>query len=356
MEVEIELKLSTQALAGPIIIEKLLPQLNVTIEQSEVELSNSYFDTLNRDFRKIDMGLRIRGCQHHYEQTLKTAGKGVAGLQQRPEYNVSLGIHQHSTPEKPDLSLFPADVWPSRFNLPQIQKNLICQFSTQFIRSVFLLTWSDRTQVELVWDRGQVLASGRSDAINEIELELKNGSVDILFNLGQQIAELMPVTIGLLSKAARGYRLMDETKSELSQKQLKPSIFIGSENDIKQGDKIELSAYLAKTLRQWQKMSLVLPNSHEANIQWGHELKYYLSLLEKIMQQLSANQPNSALQHIILSLHEILLSLEELQYEVVDNLTKAQQIAVEQGLRALVSDKKCIKVQLEIMQWLSKTR
>jgi inorganic triphosphatase YgiF len=354
MEVEIELKLSTRALAGPIIIEKLLPQLDAAIEQSEVELSNSYFDTLNRDFRKNDMGLRIRGCQHHYEQTLKTAGKGVAGLQQRPEYNISLGLHQHSVPEKPDLSLFPADVWPSFFNLPEVQKTLICQFSTQFIRSVFLLTWSDRTQVELVWDRGQVLASGRSDAINEIELELKHGSVDILFSLGQQIAELMPVTIGLLSKAARGYRLMDETKSEFSQKQPKPLTLICNENDIKQGDKIVLSAYLAKTLRQWQKMSMVLPNSQEANIQWVHDLKCYLSLLEKIMQQLSAKQPDQPLQHTIVSLHEILLSLEELQHEGVDNLTNEQHIAVEQGLLALVSDKKCIKVQLQIMQWLSK--
>jgi inorganic triphosphatase YgiF len=354
MEIEIELKLSTQALAGPIIIEKLLPQLDVTVEQSEVELSNSYFDTLNRDFRKNDMGLRIRGCQHHYEQTLKAAGKGVAGLQQRPEYNISLGIHQQSAPEKPDLSLFPADVWPSRLNLPQVQKNLICQFSTQFIRSVFLLTWSDRTQVELVWDRGQVLASGRSEAINEIELELKYGSVNILFSLGQQIAELMPVTIGLLSKAARGYGLMDETKSEHSQKQPKHLTLICSENDIKQGDIMVLSAYLAKTLRQWQKMSMVLPNSQEAKIQRGHELKYYLSLLEKIMQQLNAKLQDPPLQHTILSLHEILLSLEELQYEVVDNITHAQQIVVEQGLFALVSDKKCIKVQLQIMQWLSK--
>lgn len=354
MEVEIELKLSTQAPAGPIIIEKLLPQLNVTIEQSEVELSNSYFDTLNRDFRKNDMGLRIRGCQHHYEQTLKTAGKGVAGLQQRPEYNIPLGIHQHCAPEKPDLSLFPADVWPNRFNLAQVQKTLICQFSTQFIRSVFLLTWSDRTQVELVWDRGQVLASGRSDAINEIELELKHGSVDILFSLGQQIAELMPVTIGLLSKAARGYRLMDETKSELSQKQPKPLTLICNEDDIKQGDKIILSAYLAKTLKQWQKMSMDFPNLQESVVQWGHELKHCLSLLEKIMGQLNAKLQDSPLQHTIVSLHEILLSLEELHHEGVDNLTNSQQIAVEQGLLALVSDKKCIKVQLQIMQWLSK--
>jgi triphosphatase len=354
MEVEIELKLITQALAGPIIVEKLLPQLDVTVAQSEVELSNSYFDTFNRDFRKNDMGLRIRGCQHHYEQTLKTAGQGVSGLQQRPEYNISLGIHQHKAPETPELGLFPANVWPDNFDMPSVQKALICQFSTHFIRTQFLLTWKDKTQVELVWDRGQVLASGRSVAINEMELELKVGNVAILFDLAKQIAALMPVTVGLLSKAARGYRLMDEAKSDYMPKPVKSPVAICSQNDIQHGDIHVLSSYLAKTLKNWQNMSLLIPNQQNKWAQWGAELNNNLALLEKIMQQLNTKLQDSLLQHSIVAVHEIQSRLDTLQVEIAQQSTQVQKVAAEEGLLALISDKRCIELQLGIMQWLSK--
>lgn len=356
MEVEIELKLSTQGQAGPIIVEKLLPQLDVMVEQSEFELSNSYFDTVNRDFRKNDMGLRIRGCQHEYEQTLKTAGKGVAGLQQRPEYNVSLGLHVKKAPQVPNLTLFPQQVWPTTFDLMALQSALFCQFSTQFTRSQFLLTWPDKTQVELVWDRGQVSASGRSSDINEIELELKSGSIDILFSLAKQIAGLMPVTVGLLSKAARGYRLIDKETSASDQKLSKLTTVKLTESDIQQSDVKGLTRYLAKTLKQWQNMSLAFPKEYPAVIQWGQELSALLILVEKIIEQLNQMQSHFVLQQSLHALPDLQRRLMPLQEGgVADGLSSAQQEQAKQGLFALVSDKDVINLQLELMQWLSTT-
>lgn len=354
MEYEIELKLCTSAQAGPIIEASLLAQLTATAEHHELVLSNSYFDTDERLLRKNDMGLRIRGSQQHFEQTLKTKGKGVAGLQHRPEYNVSLGKFAQNVPEKPDLALFPADVWPAGFDVDAAQQNLRCQFSTHFTRSVYLLTWPDATQVELVWDRGEVQASGHSSVISEIELELKNGSVDILFNLAGQLAELMPVTIGLLSKAARGYRLMDEAKYGF-QAPVKSQIVTYKDEDISLANREVLTSYLAKTLRQWQDMNLIMPVEHGECVRWGQELSTLLLNIDKIVQHLLHQYPRGSSPLSLTTLHAFQGRVLGLLEEVVTNdLANMPPKEVEQGLLALITDKQAIILQLELMQWLSK--
>lgn len=209
MEVEIELKLFTSGEVGPLIERFVLGALNATVEQQTLVLSNSYFDTAAKDFRKNKMGLRIRGSQQHFEQTIKTAGQGIGGLQQRPEYNVDLGVYRDSAPKLPLLALFPDSIWPPDFDIELAQENLVCQFSTEFTRHIYLLTFNDGAKVELVWDVGTIAGNGHSEPLNEIELELKSGTVGHIFDLARIISRHIAVKIGLLSKAARGYALID---------------------------------------------------------------------------------------------------------------------------------------------------
>ncbi|WP_340676799.1 CYTH domain-containing protein [Paraglaciecola sp.] len=248
MEYEIELKLSTTGQAGALIESHLLPELAASVEQRELELTNSYFDTSLRDFRKNGMGLRIRGCQQTFEQTLKTAGRGVAGLQQRPEYNVALGEKLHIAPALPDLSLFPAEVWPTGFAVDKAQTQLQCLFVTHFTRSVYLLTFNKHSQIELVWDRGSVRANDKQETINEIELELKQGNVSELFALARQLAAFMPLKIGLLSKAARGYRLL-KTTTKPDTPLAEPVL---SESMVNTAPLADIHGYMAKYLSRWQ--------------------------------------------------------------------------------------------------------
>jgi triphosphatase len=63
--------------------------------------------------------------------------------------------------------------------------------------------------VELVWDLGEVTSGHQNVPICEIELELKKGSTTELFNLAKLIVSLLPITIGIDSKAAIGYKLCD---------------------------------------------------------------------------------------------------------------------------------------------------
>jgi triphosphatase len=209
MEYEIELKLLTNEQAGEVIEKKLLPQLDASITQETQILTNHYFDTANRTLRKHKIGLRIRGNNQKFEQTVKTAGKSIGGLHQRPEYNVQLDESNKQNIDIPDLRLFPLSVWPKTIDVDDLQTKIKTLFTTHFERKIYLLEFSHGDIVELVWDIGEVKSGDESVPICEIELELKKGTTKVLFNLAKQIVSLLPTSIGTNSKAARGYNLLD---------------------------------------------------------------------------------------------------------------------------------------------------
>jgi triphosphatase len=209
MEYEIELKLLTNEKAGEAIETKLLPKLDASITQETQILTNHYFDTPDRTLRQHDIGLRIRGNNQKFEQTLKTAGKSIGGLHQRPEYNVQLDESKNQNVDVPDIRLFPVSAWPKTVDVDDLQTKIETLFSTHFERRIYLLEFSDGDIVELVWDLGEVTSGNKSVPICEIELELKKGSTSSVFNLAKLIVSLMTTSIGIDSKAARGYNLVD---------------------------------------------------------------------------------------------------------------------------------------------------
>ncbi|WP_166422104.1 CYTH domain-containing protein [Paraglaciecola sp. 20A4] len=203
MDIEIELKLLATPSAYQDILSWLAQsRLNYT-DSAGKQLRNDYFETTQRTLRKHDIGLRIRGCNGEFEQTVKTKGIVVAGMHQRPEYNVPL--------PSPDLKLdlFDPQIWPKSIDLTTLENDLYLMFSTDFLRHTFVITLSDATQVELVFDQGSISANGRSVEICEVELELKKGDPAMLFEIAQQLVCITPLRFGMQSKAARGYRLAD---------------------------------------------------------------------------------------------------------------------------------------------------
>ena len=136
MEYEIELKLLTNEQAGEIIEKKLLSQLNANITQETLELTNHYFDTPERTLRQHLIGLRIRGSNQQFEQTIKTPGKSIGGLHQRPEYNVQLDPSKKQNVKLPDLSLFPLSAWPDTIDVDYLQTKIEILFTTHFERKI----------------------------------------------------------------------------------------------------------------------------------------------------------------------------------------------------------------------------
>ncbi|WP_347006475.1 CYTH domain-containing protein [Aeromonas sp. MR16] len=177
----------------------LLNKLDI-ISSGRLDLGNVYFDTPDLALRRLDMGLRIRRSDNFSEQTIKCRGQAVGGLHARPEYNAPV------MGELPTLASFPADIWPALAVRDEIQSRLVAQFRTDFVRQHWLVAF-EGAEIELAWDRGEIVGSLGRTAIDELELELKTGDARALFGLATRLAELGGIRLGAQSKAQRGYRL-----------------------------------------------------------------------------------------------------------------------------------------------------
>ena len=205
MTTEIELKYFVISDDTQERITQILTKEQLSFSCTTKQLSNCYYDTENLDFRHHDMGLRIRGCDGQLEQTIKTAGVVIAGLHQRPEYNVNI---ENNFPE---LALFPEKIWQGDQNVTQLQESLIPLFSTNFSRVIWLVTLSSGSIVEMAFDQGEISSDGRNVSICELELELVSGKTADLLHLAKQIFSVLSVRPSSQSKAARGYRLWKDT-------------------------------------------------------------------------------------------------------------------------------------------------
>lgn len=204
MDTEIELKLLVNGDVKSLLEQTYFPSSNTKHHSRQMHLFNQYFDTEDRQLSKKGIGFRIRSHDGECEQTVKTSGSSIGGLHKRPEYNIPLESNQ------PDLRLFDAKIWPEGFDVDAIQEGLESVFSTDFVRQQYLLECEDDSVIELVIDNGFVKAGAQKQAINEIELELKQGDPIRLFDVAGQLADLMPMQVGILSKAARGFMLAED--------------------------------------------------------------------------------------------------------------------------------------------------
>lgn len=211
MDSEIELKLLVDSDAEKLLENRFVPELDVRYQHKSDHLFNSYFDTQEQLLRQHGMGLRVRGRNGKYEQTIKTKNGSVGGLHQRLEYNADIPKNQV------DLSLFPEEVWREDLSPDTLRGNLVELFSTHFQRHEYLLHLSDKTAVELVYDNGQIETEKYQCDISEIELELKSGSTRKLFELARNLREVVPFRLGFKSKAQRGYELFLGTQNHDSE-------------------------------------------------------------------------------------------------------------------------------------------
>ncbi|MEP1448287.1 MAG: CYTH domain-containing protein [Paraglaciecola sp.] len=321
MEYEIELKLLTSQDAGDIIEKKLLPQLNASITQQTLVLTNHYFDTPDRKLRQNDIGLRIRGFNQKYEQTLKTAGKSIGGLHQRPEYNVDLDESKQQSVKVPNLRLFPRSAWPESIEVDDIQSEIETLFTTHFHRSVYLLEYSQGDVVELVWDLGEIESGGKSIPICELELELKQGDTKILFDLAESIVAIMPTSIGTQSKAARGYRLLDGFPAKTF-RQYQPQTKDNTPNSAQ-----EFSLVLTENLQFFQMLSVEIQRQYSEQL--ANDITLVLGELSNSLFKFTQHFPCEQLDTILSKVRKLrddwLLGIQQKNKVAANNiLTNAQ--------------------------------
>ncbi|WP_034943317.1 CYTH domain-containing protein [Erwinia oleae] len=250
MTIEIEIKF----IATPDAASELPTQLTAwPHEHSAAEkLTNIYYETKDAQLRRWDMGLRIRGFGDSYEMTLKTAGQSVGGLHQRQEYNIPL--------TQPDLAIekLPQTVWPAGTDLSALQAQLTPLFSTHFLREKWVVTYRESV-IEVASDRGEVRSGELTEAINEIELELKSGHQKELLAFAAELAGMGGLRLGSLSKAARGYALAQGNPAR--ERRPLPILKAKPKATIEEG----MQSAFALGLAQWQyHEELWLSGNHDA--------------------------------------------------------------------------------------------
>jgi triphosphatase len=190
-ETELKLDLTPEAVAA-FVNSDILPENPVIAEQRSV-----YFDTREQDLFASGFSLRVRQSEGQRIQTVKAVGTSAAGMFARPEWERPVET------DRPVLD----DTTPIRTLLGDKANHIAPAFEVRVERRRWNVS-REGAAIELVLDRGEVVACDRRTPVCEIELELKDGSPVGLFKLAREIDAVAPLRLGVLSKAERGYRLL----------------------------------------------------------------------------------------------------------------------------------------------------
>ena len=208
-ETELKLRASRETLAA-LREHPLLKKRNKSGWQTR-ELLNQYFDTPARDLSAARVALRLRRDGEVIIQTLKCRGQSVAGLSERNEYEWQLDK------VKLDLKKLDDSCWPEQ--LAELDKKTIKPlFTTDFTREYAEIAWGRgkaKVVIEAAIDQGFVVAGKRKEAICELELELREGAPEALLELAAELSASLALMPCDISKAERGYRLLEPDSYEL---------------------------------------------------------------------------------------------------------------------------------------------
>lgn len=208
-ETELKLRASRETLAA-LREHPLLKKRNKSGWQTR-ELLNQYFDTPERDLSAARVALRLRRDGEVIIQTLKCRGQSVAGLSERNEHEWQLDK------VKLDLKKLDASCWPEE--LAELDKKTIKPlFTTDFTREFAEIAWGRgkaKVVIEAAIDQGFVIVGKRKEEICELELELREGEPEALLELAAELSASLALMPCDISKAERGYRLLDPDSYEL---------------------------------------------------------------------------------------------------------------------------------------------
>lgn len=166
----------------------------------------TYFDTPDLQLDKAGYALRIRKDGRRRTQTVKASSSRAAGLFVRGEWE---------RPMKGDHPILDARAGPlgELIDAPTLA-NIAPIFVTDVERRCGPVEWPDATLIEYAIDSGEVRAGARSMPLSELELELKRGAPQALFDLARALNEEVPLRLGVRSKSSRGYALVGNMVSK----------------------------------------------------------------------------------------------------------------------------------------------
>ena len=169
------------------------------------KLVSVYYDTPDLLLHRKGLSLRLRmnGKGQKRIQTIKANQGGTAGLFERSEWERKVDGN------RPDLSEVRGTALKPLLSAG-IAARLKPVFETRIERTV-VRRRDDGSNIELTLDNGVIDTGDRSVPLTELELELKSGAPAKLFELAKKLGGAVPLRLSAMSKAARGYALLDAT-------------------------------------------------------------------------------------------------------------------------------------------------
>ena len=192
--VETELKFLLGSTPPPSTAEHAAPRAKEEVRT----LYSTYFDTPRWRLRQGGLALRVRDDGQGLVQTLKqSGGPGAIARGEWEQALPSLGLDLRAlaaTPAAKVLDGEAEDLEPV-FRTTVERRRRLCREGSSLI--------------EVAVDVGEIVAGDRREPIREMELELKHGEPDALFQLAQKLADGADLRLSFESKSERGYRLAD---------------------------------------------------------------------------------------------------------------------------------------------------
>ncbi len=169
---------------------------------SHSRLISTYYDTPDLALKRRGLSLRVREQGGRFIQTVKTGDLSGGDVLTRGEWEDELA---ESCPDPHAAQ--------SGEHLPDgIAGDLQPLFATDVTRTTFAIEPAPATRIEAAIDQGEIRAAGGggTEAISEIELELKSGDAAALYDVALQLFDVASIRIEPRSKSERGYRLGEE--------------------------------------------------------------------------------------------------------------------------------------------------
>ncbi len=162
---------------------------------------STYFDTGDNALFSSGFTLRIRQEDDRRVQTIKATGP-AASIFARSEWETPVAgqepILDQSSPLINEFGDQARDVVP-KFEV--INERRIWTFR------------ENGSEIEIAVDEGRARAIDREAPFVDVELELKDGDQRDLFIVARKIEAVIPVRFGVLSKAERGFRLLEAART-----------------------------------------------------------------------------------------------------------------------------------------------
>jgi triphosphatase len=159
-------------------------------------LRSVYFDTEDGSLRRNNMALRMRTQRRGYILALKWNNSELGAPFERGEIEVKA-----PSPEL-DPGLLGAGIAETIANLTNGDA-LLPVYETDIRRTIRRVR-GETSEIEVAFDRGFIIAGEQKQPVWEIELELKSGDPEALYQLGLAFAGTLDIRLGVLTKAERG--------------------------------------------------------------------------------------------------------------------------------------------------------